>query len=61
MINCICAILGMDSKRIVKKYLEREKENKMVEGSDEFDQTLRSTVIFKRQNIKDSYLRSHKG
>ena len=61
MINHVWAPLDKDLKRIFEKYLEENEENKMMKGFDETDQTLRSTVMFKWQKIKATYLRRYKG
>ena len=49
----------MDLKRSFEKYLEEE-GNKILEVFDKYGLTLRSTMTFKQQNIKATYLMRHK-
>ena len=61
MLNHVCELLDKNSKRSFEKFLEEKGGDKMMEGFDESDQTLRSIVMFKWKKIKATYLRRHKG
>ena len=47
MLNHVCTLLGKDSRRSFEKFLKGKEENEKLEGFDKFDQTLRSTLMFK--------------
>ena len=45
----------------MEKFLEEKRGDEMMEGFNESNQTLRSTMLFKWKNIRITYLRMYKG